>query len=218
MGLLGVAHGQETNGMPTVDRTRRTDTVCIGDVTVELPPVAELRHACDPGICRGRRSCCAEYEVRVDEAEVSRIAGLMPNATAYVPSLKSGGQIENVFDGLGHEICAIETDEEGLCVLAYRDPEGGVRCSLHSAAAELGLDPYAAKPEACSLWPLAIVDTHPIVLSVQPGAYGFPCNSRRPPPFSALDPGVRRIVHSVFGNGFAHDLEEAVREWSRIRR
>jgi hypothetical protein len=200
--------------MEAAEETHACRTACIDGTVVDLRSVAELRHACDPAVCRGRRSCCAEYEVRVTGDEVPRIAGLMPAASRYVPDLESDGRLENVFDGLGHEICALETDEEGLCVFAYENGEGCLLCGLHSAAADLGLDPYAAKPDACTLWPLAIVETDPTVLSVQPDAYGFPCNTRRPGPFAGLDPGVRRIIEALFGRGFASELEEAIRKWA----
>jgi hypothetical protein len=199
--------------MPDSQTDRSDRTFRIDGVIVELDAVAELSHACDPGVCAGHRSCCAEYEVRVTREEVSRIAGLMPGASRYARQLEVDGELDNVFDGLEHGICALETDEEGVCCFAYKGSGGAFLCSLHSAAIDLGLDPYEAKPEACTLWPLALVETAPPVLSVQPDAYRFPCNHRRDGAVRALDPGVRRIVEVLFGAEFAGRLQEAVREW-----
>jgi hypothetical protein len=200
--------------MPDTETDITGRTVRIDGITVELDAVAALSHRCDPAVCAGRRSCCAEYEVRISAREVSRIAGLMPRASRYAPELEADEGLENVFDGLEHDICAIETDEEGVCCFAYRGTEGAFLCSLHSAAVDLGLDPYAAKPEACTLWPLALVETDPPVLSVQPDAYRFPCNRRRTGPVTALDPGVERIVRALFGEGLAGQLQEAIGEWA----
>ena len=67
---------------------------------------------------RGRTRAEAIFK----EAELATVEGLLAGASVYCPDLKCPGGYENVFDPVGGGLYSIDTDEEGLCVLAY---EGG---------------------------------------------------------------------------------------------
>ena len=92
------------------------------------------------------------------------------------------------------------------CVFAYKGPQGGLWCSLHSAALAHGLAPETVKPLTCALWPLALSDDEdPPVLTLQPEATRFPCNVARVG--EGLDNGVAEIIERCFGVRFLRDIE-----------
>jgi len=101
------------------------------------------------------------------------------------------------------------TDESGKCLFAYTK-KGATLCSLHSAALDLDLPPYRMKPRACSLWPLAITDDAPQVLTVQDSVLTFPCNSSRRKGAKRLHSGVADTIREVFGESFLTELQEAI--------
>jgi hypothetical protein len=174
----------------------------ISGYRVELDELASVAHECHPLLCRRTGSCCAEYDIWVGEAEVERMAGLMPHAARYARHLrrKDGGAAD-VFRPLGPDAYAIEKGPQGLCALAYRGGRGEQLCSLHSAALEAGLEPQAVKPHCCFTWPLSIASSRPPVLSIQVDALNFPCNRPREPD-GGLDAGIARIVEAAFGPQF----------------
>jgi hypothetical protein len=178
----------------------------IGGYRVDTEAIQQLAYHCDPGICRDTTSCCACYEITVAPGELSRIIGMMPWAEAYVPDLRSAHPFDDSEDGT----FAIDTDEKGRCLFAYRDINGRKLCSLHSAASEIGKDPYACKPSSCSLWPLALSEDEPPWLTVMSDAYGFPCCRQRREP--GLDPGTAEHVRRQFGADFLAELQTALRE------
>ncbi len=188
----------------------RHGPVRVGDLLVDLAALAGLAHECDPELCRGSGSCCADYDVFLEQGERERISRLLPAAGRHAAHLR-GADPESVFRRLGPHVYALARTEDGLCRLAYRDGRGRVLCALHSAALEQGLDPTRVKPGSCLLWPLSLTSSRPPVLSVQEGAFAYPCNRRRPRG-SALSPSVAVSVRSLFGEPFAGQLTEALRK------
>jgi hypothetical protein len=182
--------------------------VTVGKLRVDVQALAELDHRCDPRACTARRCCCSKYEVCVRPAEVTRIIGFLPHAAAFRPQIRTARGYDNVFEDLGQGLCCLDTTDDGLCVLAYKE-HGCVRCSLHSAAAALGLPAHRAKPRACVLWPLALSSSRPQVLSVDPDVYGFGCATRRPAG-AALCEAVVDTLECAFGAAFRKRVEEAV--------
>ena len=178
------------------------DLPAIGDVAVDVPALLALEYACDPALCRAGRSCCAGYEVCIDEDEIPKLVGAVPLARRYVPDLPDGG---NVFERLFAGLYAIDTDEDGLCVFAYGGARGETLCSIHSAALDDGFDPRAVKPRSCLLWPLAMAGSPPRYLSVDPGAYSYPCCTRRRSD-GALHAGVAAHIRYVLGEEFLAEL------------
>ncbi len=174
----------------------------ISGILVDIPALRRLRHDCDPAHCRNRTSCCAQYEVAITETELERVIGCLPEVEVWAPEVVMSDVYEE--DGKG---AILDTDEDGLCVLAYRRVDGSVLCSLHSIALEHGLDPAEVKPQCCCLWPLALSEGRPRTLSVQDDAYTFPCNRLRPRNAAGLDPGVAAILRSCFGDSFRKQVE-----------
>jgi len=176
---------------------------------VDLPALLQLWHAYDAEKCSACGCCCSSYEVTVPRRELSRLTGMIPAASRHAPGLQTDGEYENPFERVEKGVYAIDTDEEGLCVFAYRDPAGQVRCSIHTAALEQGLDPYKTKPSACTLWPLALTEDTLPTLTVQEDAYRFPCNRRRRNA-RHLAPEVAATIRTVFGASFLDAVQAAI--------
>jgi len=176
-------------------------------IRVDVEAVMRLRHRHDPARCSAVGCCCSTYEVCLSTKEVNRVAGLMPAAARYVPHLNRDDTLDNPFDPVGRGEYVLDTDSEGTCVFAYRDRHGATLCAIHSAALDLGLDPFKMKPAACALWPLALSEDRPPVLTVQDGVYEFPCNRRRSRGARRLDAGVAGLIRAVFGPAFLDALE-----------
>ncbi len=178
----------------------RSDWIVVGGMRIDLNAIRGIKHRCEPSLCADReRCCCACYEVCVEECELERLIGLLPEAARLARHLKPNGQLDNPFDPVGDGLFAMDTDDDGLCTFAFQGPRREVLCSLHAAAEKLGLDPYQSKPFSCVLWPLAITEGEDRVLTVDGGAFGFPCNRRRDRSLPGLDPEIERIVLAAFG-------------------
>ncbi len=173
----------------------------IEGIRVDIHALRALQHRCDPSRCVHARACCNSYEVLVDRGEMERAVGAIPNALRYLDTTLD--EIDP-FDETENGHC-LNTDEDGLCVFAYRGADRGIRCSLHSAALDLGLPPSRVKPKACVLWPLFLHEIEPPFLTVQSDATTFACNSLRATA-RGLDPGVADILRAVFGEGFLASL------------
>ena len=182
----------------------------IRGVVVDVDALRTISHRCDPRLCSGSPCCASGYEVCVDEEEAAAIVGMMPAASRCAEGLATEDGLENVFEELFPGLLVIDTDERGLCVFAYRRGRGPVLCSLHSAAVAAGVDVGSVKPRACRLWPLAMTDSRPHYLGVDPGAMAFPCNTARPPETPGLDDGVAAIVRDVLGEDFLAELLDAM--------
>jgi RimJ/RimL family protein N-acetyltransferase len=140
------------------------------------------------------------------------IVGMMPAAARYCPHLQESGGFQNVFEEVEGGLFSLETDENGLCVFAYRRGRH-VRCALHSAAVEAGLPLRGVKPEPCLLWPLCLSEGEEPVLTVAEEALSFVCNRLREPDDDehALCPEIAAILKTVFGEKAAREIEEAAR-------
>ncbi len=133
------------------------------------------------------------------------MTGLLPEAAAFAPRLDGA----NPFDPAGDGLLAVDTDEDGLCVFAWRAPGGRTLCSLHSAALKLNLPPHRCKPLSCFLWPLAIGAGRPRVLTVHEDAFDFPCNRRRSAGRS-LHAGVAEIIAAAFDAELLREINDAL--------
>ena len=96
-------------------------------------------------------------------------------------------------------------------MFAYRS-EGGLRCSLHSAAEDLGVPPADVKPSACLLWPLAITSGPRRALTVHDDACRFPCNRPRAPKRPGLHSGVAELIETAFDRETRIRIEQAASE------
>lgn len=178
-------------------------------IRVDLAAVASIAHRCRPQRCDAALFCCAQYDVCVSPSEMETIVGSMPLAAAYAPRLRSGNGYRNVFDETDTDVLVIDTDDNDLCLFAYRST-GGTLCALHSVAERLGRLPVEIKPEACTLWPLALASTRPATLSIQADAHRFACNRIRKTPSRKLDAGIAEILRMVFGEEFLGGIRRAM--------
>lgn len=173
-----------------------------GPIQVDLDSIRQLRHGFDPEKCKAIGCCCSSYEITVNRTEMTRVSGYIEAAAAFQPALLEDGVPINPFDPVEPDTWAIDTaeDDDERCIFAYTGPEGQTWCSIHSAALKMGKAPYRAKPRSCSLWPLALSEDRPPLLTVMEDAWDFPCNSRKTDP--AIDPGVAELIEAVFGKAF----------------
>lgn len=175
----------------------------IGRYLVDLDALQRITHRYDPVRCAAQGCCCASYEISLGRAEVDRIAGCLPHAAAFAPWLLDRGKLTNPFDEETPSRYVLDTDDDGRCVFAYTNGAGETRCSIHSAALQLGLPPFQTKPRSCALWPLAVSEGRPPLLSIQPDAFDFPCNRRRRPRADrSLDPSIAELIQLNFGPAF----------------
>jgi hypothetical protein len=176
-----------------------------GVLTVDLSSILSIDHACD-GCRPGELCCCSAYEVCVTVKELERIIRILPEAAGFCPHLETGGGYDNIFDKVESGLFAIDTDDEGLCLLAFRSG-GKVRCSLHAAAEAVGLSPEQVKPKACLLWPMNFSEGKE-ALSLVDDALAFRCNILRRGRSRHLSPALVKAVDAVYGKGIGGLLEQ----------
>jgi hypothetical protein len=172
---------------------------------VDLASILSIDHVCD-GCRTGELCCCSAYEVCVTAMELERIIRVLPEAARVRPELETGGGYDNIFDEVRSGLFAIDTDDEGLCLLAFRSG-GKVRCSLHAAAEALGLSPEQVKPKSCLLWPMNFSEGKE-VLSLVDDALAFRCNTLRRGRSRHLSRAFVTAVDAVYGKGVGLRLEQ----------
>ncbi|HHP7236371.1 MAG TPA: hypothetical protein ACFCUC_17200 [Desulfobacterales bacterium] len=178
-------------------------------IRVDLAAIASISHRCRPQHCDASEFCCAQYEVCVTEIEMQTIVGYMPLASQLARHLCSGNRYRNVFEEIDTDLLAIDTDDQDLCLFAYRSDRGTL-CVLHSVAERLGRLPVEIKPQSCTLWPLAMAAARPAILSVQTDAERFACNRIRSTPARNPDAGIEEILRMVFGEDFLRSVRRAM--------
>lgn len=179
----------------------------IDGIRVDIEALRRLSHQCRPSNCSVRKSCCKTYEVIVDNEQMPGIIGAMPRAAHYAKGLLEEDELIDPFEEADGADACLATHYDGMCVFAWRDRQGAILCSLHSAALDLGVDPYKTKPKACALWPLYLVEGEAPRLTVQEDAYAFECNKPAAGIPTRLDPGVSEILDNVFGEAFRDEVE-----------
>lgn len=166
----------------------------------DLKALKTLSHHCEPSLCKKGPSCCGCYEITLTEKEIDRMLPYIDQASQLAPGLKDGSDFSNIFEELEQDhLYALEEDDSGLCLFGYSDPKGNTLCALHSVSLRNGDEPHQVKPFNCWLWPLALTDCRPNVLTVQEDAFDFPCNKQRDESVPGLDPGVEEIILTLFG-------------------
>ena len=182
----------------------------IENVKVDLKSLISIKHKCDPGVCKGKVSCCAEYEVCMEEKEVDRIIAHIPQAAVFAPQLIDNNSYRNVFDETDDNLIAIDVDDDNQCLFAWRNSNGEILCSLHSHAIKNNLSFYDTKPRSCCLWPLAIYDGSPEILTVQDDAFNFDCNKKCKPERAELDIEISSIIKNVYGEKMLVGINHAI--------
>ena len=181
-------------------------------VEVDIESLLVLENSCS-GCAKGERCCCSTYEVCVTAAEVKRIIRHLPAAARFNPRLLTAGGYDNVFEEEEPGLYSIDTDEDGVCLLAYWK-QGRIHCSLHSAAVELGLPLEQVKPKVCMLWPLHFSEGDE-VLALIDDALLFACNRRRPRNSRSLSPGFIEAIERVYGEGCGEQVRAAAEQGER---
>lgn len=184
--------------------------VKIGQFNVDLMALFGIDHRCEPRLCKNE-SCCTSYEICVDDKEIRNIVSLLKDASDFAPHLRSEEDWADLFDPVENDLCALETDEDGLCVFAFGN-KNQVRCSLHAAAMRLDLHPYQMKPKVCSLWPVAWVEGERPLITIQDDAFTFPCNQVKDPKEKTLCPAIAETIQSIFGQEFYKALCQLAKE------
>ena len=182
----------------------------IENVKVDLKSLISIKHKCDPGVCKGKTSCCAEYEVCMEKKEVDKIIVHTPEAAGFAPQLIANGSYRNIFDETDDNLVSIDTDENNQCLFAWRNSKGEILCSLHSHAIKNNLSFYDTKPESCCLWPLAIYDGSPKILTVQDDAFNFDCNKKWKPEKAELDAEISSIINNVYGEKMLDGINHSI--------
>ena len=175
-------------------------------INVDLGAISATFHQCS-GCSTTDACCCAKYEVCVSAREMKAIIGALPLAAEHCPWLKDEDGFDNVFDETEPGCFAIDTHEDGLCLLAYHC-DSGIRCSLHSVAEQIGISPHRLKPFSCTLWPLLLLDPPDATLSICDDSFLFPCN--RPQENGTISPEILDSIKSLLGEAAcAHIQKEA---------
>ncbi|MHC4320965.1 MAG: hypothetical protein ACYST3_01695 [Planctomycetota bacterium] len=182
----------------------------IENVKVDLRSLISIQHKCDPGLCNEKISCCAEYEVCMEKREVDKIISYTPGAAEFLPQLIANGSYRNIFEETDDNLVSIDTDGDNQCLFAWRNNKGDILCSLHSHAIKNNLSFCDTKPESCSLWPLAIYDGRPEILTVQDDAFNFDCNEKRKPKKAELDTEISSIIKNVYGEKMLAGIKHAI--------
>jgi hypothetical protein len=180
---------------PTQKRTKRPAQA---GLQVDLASILSIDHACH-GCGPGEPCCCSSYEVCVTATELERIIQVLPETARFCPHLETGDGYDNLFDEVEPGLFAIDTDDDGLCLFAFRSGRK-VRCSLHAAGAALGLPPEQVKPKACLLWPMNFSEGKE-VLSLVDDALAFRCNTRQRRGSRRLSPAFVQAADAVYGEG-----------------
>ncbi|HJO56435.1 MAG TPA: DUF3109 family protein [Candidatus Scalindua sp.] len=182
----------------------------IENVKVDLKSLLSIKHKCDPELCKGKISCCAEYEVCIEKDEIDKVFARTPGAAEFAPQLKANGFYRNIFDETDDNLIAIDTDEDNQCLFAWCNSNGEILCSLHSHAIKNNISFYDTKPESCCLWPLAIYNGSPEILTVQEDVFNFDCNKKRESEKVELDPEISSIIRNVYGEKMLAGIKHAV--------
>jgi hypothetical protein len=166
-------------------------------INVDLKAIVATAHQCS-GCFTAKACCCAKYEVCVGLREMRTIIGALPLAAEYCPWLKTRTGYENVFDETERGLFAIDTHDDGLCVFAYHC-DSGIRCSLHTAAVQIGTSPHLVKPYACTLWPLVMREPPYAALSICDDAFRFPCNRTSRKKDDVISPEILYSIEMLLG-------------------
>jgi hypothetical protein len=174
-------------------------------VSVDLVSLLQVEHRCR-GCTQDERCCCSSYEVCVTEAEMRQIIQVLPEAAKLCRHLKTDHGYDNVFEYVGPGLYALDTTEDGLCLLAYV-ADNKIRCSLHTVGTMLGLPLRKVKPKACLLWPMSLSEGDE-VLTLASDALSFRCTTRRKKRSKRLSPAFREAIELIYGDGIGSQLEK----------
>jgi hypothetical protein len=194
---------------------------------IDLPalsqPFACVPTACAPGLrTAGRRSCCADLEVQVTEAEREAIAAALPEVAAWMAPRDArwaAGPTEPFEEG--------SLRRPGKrCVFAVADGRG-LSCGLHAIEDATGRPRGALKPMPCRLFPLVVVDLgdgQVLLTAVSrklgdrfglPPARLFPCLRGETSTRSPVVAEVADTIRELWGEARLKRVRREVNAWRR---
>lgn len=182
---------------------------------LDLPALSQsfacVTSLCTPGArAKDARSCCADLEVTVSDAERAAIATSLPAIAAHL----GWRSTPEVFDG------DTLTRPSRRCVFAVESP---LRCGLHTFEDANALTRGALKPLPCRLFPLVIVDaedgrtlvtaihTRTATLAGSRPARAFPCLGIDAP---TIAESCADTLTALYGEKSAADIARQARAWS----
>ncbi|HUV51340.1 MAG TPA: hypothetical protein VMW78_10030 [Anaerolineae bacterium] len=182
----------------------------IDGIIVDLKALSAIKHSCASNNCKISQCCCSCYEVIINKTELSNIVDVVPHASQYSPVLRLDKDFDNVFEDEGKNTYSIDKNNRGFCVFGYKTKERKVLCSLHKTAVDMKIPINSVKPLVCILWPLALVESDPLVLSVQEDVFKFPCNQERTSPTTVLDSGIAQNIKIAFGRSLLNKIQKKI--------
>ncbi len=181
----------------------------INGVKVDINALFSLSHKCNPTSCVDKKQCCASYEVCIEDKEIDKILPHFPEAAKFKPEIVEREFLEDLFREVEDGLVAIETNDDGQCLLGCQGENGELLCSLHCQSIKNNLSFYDAKPKSCGLWPLAEIAVETPVLTVQNDALEFVCNDQSED-LKVLDKEVSSIIENIYGKDFLDQLNEYI--------
>jgi hypothetical protein len=144
---------------------------------------------------------------------MQRIIQVLPEAAKLCHHLKTDHGYDNVFEYVEPGLYALDTTEDGLCLLAYV-ADNKIRCSLHTVGTKLKVPLGKVKPKACLLWPMSLSEGDE-VLTLAGDALSFRCTTRRRKRSNRLSSAFREAVELVYGDGMGARLEKEAGDRAR---
>lgn len=181
-------------------------------VDVDVESLLTIENRCT-GCAKGERCCCSSFEVCITAEEMKRIIKVLPEAAKFATHLLTPGGYDNVFEKEEAGLFSLDTNEDGLCLLAYWSNRR-IHCSLHSAALTLGLPLAQVKPKVCLLWPMHFFDGEEI-LAIHNDVLGFTCNRKKMRGSRSLSPGFIEAIELVYGEGCGEQVAAAAENGER---
>jgi hypothetical protein len=128
----------------------------IGNYFADIKELSLYSFRCNSLECVKKKACCCQiYDVDISRHEMDQIICYFDVISSYCHDLKTDNYYKNVFEKYGDRFM-IDHNSKGYCVFSYFDKEGYLRCGIHSAALEVGINPKFLKPLNCIIWPLSI--------------------------------------------------------------
>ena len=184
--------------------------ILVSGIQVDAQALKSVAHHCDPALCAKGQCCCDAYDIELTHSDRERVTQWFSDAASYSDRLPPDADLDMLLRRVPGVSGYLMKTVQGGCAFAYRQPDTGIRCALHTAALRAGAAPYRVKPYGCALWPLTLSSGKPPILSVQPDAFKFPCNRHRDPDTPGLDDGVVDTLRECLGETFLKSLLEQI--------